>query len=275
VESDREMTTLSGTEDKRLMQIERSVQALVAARSIEEVKVIRDKAEAIRILMRQQSGCLESQNAAAELKLRAERKLGGMLKDDPELGSGKTSRLEVLGVEQHQSHRWQKEAKVPEERFEGYLTDQRESSEEITSVGLLRLAVTGTQGHVSVDRNWYTPEPYVEMAREVMGDIDLDPASDAEAQKVVKANLFYDKEDDGLKYPWHSRVWLNPPWSDPQPWLEKVISEKVDQAIVLTTNATETEWFQDFVHQVDVVCFPKGRIKSYSHDSGSQRGDPL
>jgi len=57
----------------------------------------------------------------------------------------------------------------------------------------------GTQGHVSVDRNWYTPELYIEMAREVMGGIDLDPASDEEAQKVVKAERFFDKEADGLQ----------------------------------------------------------------------------
>ena len=57
----------------------------------------------------------------------------------------------------------------------------------------------GTQGHVSIDRNWYTPETYIEMAREVMGGIDLDPASDAEAQKVVKAERFFDKEADGLQ----------------------------------------------------------------------------
>ena len=79
-----------------------------------------------------------------------------------------------------------------------------------------------------------------------MGGIDLDPASDAEAQKVVKAERFYDEEVNGLQQPWQGRIWLNPPWSDPQPWLEKLIVEKVDQAIVLTTNATETEWFQDF-----------------------------
>ena len=45
---------------------------------------------------------------------------------------------------------------------------------------------TGTQGHISKDRDWYTPEMYIEMARKVMGSIDLDPASDSVAQKPVK-----------------------------------------------------------------------------------------
>ena len=260
-------------EDKRLIQIEKSVLALSAARSIEEVKIIRDKAEAIRILMRQQSGCLESQNTAAELKLRAERKLGHLLDGtvEPHRPSELSHHGTVLpeGINRNQSSRWQREAKVSEEKFENYLNNQREKLLEITSVGLLQLAEAGTQGHVSIDRNWYTPEIYIEMAREVMGGIDLDPASDEEAQKVVKAERFYDKEADGLQQTWQGRIWLNPPWSDPQPWLKKLVAEKVDQAIVLTTNATETEWFQDMIPQAYVVSFPRGRIKCYGHDNGS------
>ncbi len=52
---------------------------------------------------------------------------------------------------------------------------------------------------------------YIKAAREVMGKIDLDPASDIEAQKVVKAKRIYDEEVDGLQQTWHGRIWLNPP----------------------------------------------------------------
>jgi len=37
------------------------------------------------------------------------------------------------------------------------------------------------------NNNWYTPARYIEAARTVLGEIDLDPASDARGQSVVQA----------------------------------------------------------------------------------------
>jgi len=62
---------------------------------------------------------------------------------------------------------------------------------------------------------WYTPAQYVELARSVLGEIDLDPASSPEAQKVVRAKKFFDKNIDGLKQNWDGRVFLNPPYEQP------------------------------------------------------------
>lgn len=53
------------------------------------MKLIRDKAEALRQYIRQQKGSLEMQNQCAEIKLRAERRAGEMLAQDIPHESGR------------------------------------------------------------------------------------------------------------------------------------------------------------------------------------------
>ena len=62
------------------------------------------------------------------------------------------------------------------------------------------------------ENEWYTPAKNIEVAREVLGEIDLDPASHAIAQQTVKATRFFTAADDGLKQLWHGRVLFNPPY---------------------------------------------------------------
>ena len=60
---------------------------------------------------------------------------------------------------------------------------------------------------------WHTPENYVEKVREVLGNIDVDPASNAVAQETVKAGLWYGEDEDGTTQEWLGRVFCNPPYS--------------------------------------------------------------
>lgn len=126
--------------------------------------------------------------------------------------------------------------------------------------------------HNSGNHEWYTPPEIIEAARAVLGVFDLDPASSAEANTVVQAERFYTIEDDGLGQSWSGRVWLNPPYSQPEivQFCEKLAAHvragDVSAAIVLVNNATETGWYRALTSVAAAVFFPAGRIKFWSRD---------
>lgn len=51
---------------------------------------------------------------------------------------------------------------------------------------------------------------------------------------------YYDPEADGLKSPWFGRVWMNPPYSQPQPWIDKWIAHNNGFCLV---PFSKSNWF--------------------------------
>lgn len=255
--------------------------ALMEAHTLAEVVEVRDQAEAIRLLVSRQRRGLEWQNRAAEIKMRAERKAGELLSEVPRDPGGRPAQnsnhdggsfqgaIDEAGIPETTARRWQKVAEVPEEEFEEYVSAHEE---EITTAGLLRKAHVS---HNSGENEWYTPPEIIEMARDVMGSIDLDPASSLKANEAVQAKAFFDADDNGLEVEWHGNVWLNPPYAQPliadfcSKLVEEFSSGRVTQACVLVNNATETTWFQGLASLASMICFPAGRIRFWSPDKDS------
>lgn len=122
------------TEDIRLARLDAGRQALAEATSIPEVKEIHDKANAIRLYFRQQRGSFEAQNSAAELKLRAERRLGELLAErKADLHPVSRERRLPDGITHIQSHRWQRAASLPEPQFEAYVADTKPTKDLLSS----------------------------------------------------------------------------------------------------------------------------------------------
>lgn len=127
--------------------------------------------------------------------------------------------------------------------------------------------------HSSLTAEHYTPRALTDMAREVMGDIDLDPASSHAANRLVDARRYYTLEAgvDGLEQQWTGRLWINPPGDStgalPRKFWGKlaasVASGRVSEFIWLAFNISQLRTLQHcrWLLEECSVCIPQDRIK--------------
>lgn len=177
------------------------------------------------------------------------------------------------------AHRWQGLAEIPTDRFLDWC--ERVEAEEIDAAlkGLLQASAAELLVQ-SLDNEWYTPAKYVDAARRVMGEIDLDPASSARANQTVQAASFYDSEDDSLNREWFGRVWLNPPYGGlAEAFVRRLVDEyqagRVAAAVALVnSHCTDAGWFQPLFGYP--LCFTDHRINfepgNGQKDTGSTHG---
>lgn len=67
----------------------------------------------------------------------------------------------------------------------------------------------------------------------------------------------------GLNREWGTSVFMNPPYSDPTPWVRKAFMESLNGKVVvgLLRGDTSTRWFHDWVLPFAKLEFVRGRIK--------------
>jgi len=262
-----------------LVQLNAIETALAKAKTIAEIKNIRNQAEAARQCFRLAEYGLEMQNDAAEVKLRAERRAGEMLREMRERGELTASSgggapchrvmvtLKDIGLTGKQSERWGLEAKVPPESFEQYIAETKAEGKEVTSAGLLRLAkrlnVMAVMGS-SKTPEWYTPQHIIDLTLELFdGTIDTDPCSNSKTEPAVPAIFLYTKQDDGLTQMWHGAVYMNPPYGSEIPrWTEALVNKyergEIREAIALLPGRIDTRWFQPLYAYL--ICHIRGRL---------------
>ena len=113
--------------------------ALLKASTFEDVLEIRDKATALQVYIKAAGEGLETQNQAAEIRLRAERRVGEMLAamelhggDRKSKSQDVTLKLDSIGITKMQSSRWQTEAKLDEDEFDEIVRECIEEKKELT-----------------------------------------------------------------------------------------------------------------------------------------------
>lgn len=234
-----------------IVRLDEARALLAQLHNVDDVKAIRDKAEAMRVYARQVHLGLEAQNHAAEIKLRAERRAGELLRemDDPRGGDRKsetaknqkshdatidrTPTLADLGISKSQSSRWQAIAALPEEQFEATIAATKESEKELTTATALRQArahITHTrrtqaaqtplpQGRyrcIVIDPPW----PMTRIERDVRPNqdalLDYPPMSLAEIAALPVGDLAH--EDGCHLYLWTTQKYLPEALSILQGW---------------------------------------------------------
>ena len=143
----RGMAAMSDSNSRELAVLSEALRQLEATSTIEEALTLRNKAEAVRVYVKSAHLSGDAANMASELKLRAERKVGGLLLgmrlhggDRKSSGHDDHLKLSDLGIDQNESKRWQLEASVPDDAFERFVESARATHAELSSAALLRLA---------------------------------------------------------------------------------------------------------------------------------------
>lgn len=150
-----------------LIRYEQARTALAECHRVDEVKDIRDKAEAMAAYARQAKD-QELIQYATEIKVRAERKCGELLSameknkgvrlagSDAGAGRGEASRLSHdetteklsdLGISRNQSSRWQSLASMTDEHFETAVATAKDTAGQVTTAFMLREAEKAKRPH--------------------------------------------------------------------------------------------------------------------------------
>jgi DNA N-6-adenine-methyltransferase Dam len=105
---------------------------------------------------------------------------------------------------------------------------------------------------------------------ERLGPFDLDPAA-ADPRPWDCAGAGYTERDDGLRLPWHGRVWLNPPFDRyvVAAWMRKLA--KHGHGTALLHARVEAEWFEPCWESASGILFMADRIHFHRPD-GSRQG---
>lgn len=141
---------------------------------------------------------------------------------------------------------------------------------------------------------WMTDPKWLQLARDWMGDIQFDPASNPVAQQYVNATFFavspdvypkiYAKYDnvinDGLDSIWCGNVWCNPPYSagNIDAFVDKALAEwsvspnnsqyPIHNMLYLVNSSTDTQWYHKLMNACDAALIVRGRIKFWKIVNG-------
>ena len=112
-----------------------------------------------------------------------------------------------------------------------------------------------------LDRNeWATPQHFFDLLSKEFGGFQRDLAA---SEDNTKCSKYYDKSTDTLKKQWKGRCWLNPPYNNIRPFLQKAYESSVENGatiVCLVPASTGTKWWWDYALKGEIRFWP-GRLQ--------------
>jgi hypothetical protein len=93
------------------------------------------------------------------------------------------------------------------------------------------------EGYEETSDDYWTP-PWLFDQLDLRFDIDV--AAPPGGIPWVPAERSFSMADDGLSQPWTGRVWMNPPYSNPTPWVDRFLEHGNGVALIPTSTGA---WF--------------------------------
>jgi hypothetical protein len=114
----------------------------------------------------------------------------------------------------------------------------------------------------------YTP-PHI---FETLGvEFDIDVAAPEGGISWLPAKQHYTEKDNALEKPWFGNVWCNPPFSNPRPFMEKLVEHGNGIALV---RISQSQWAKDLWNKADGIRLNDKTLKFVLPD-GRLQGIPV
>jgi hypothetical protein len=96
----------------------------------------------------------------------------------------------------------------------------------------------GAADVADTSNDYYTP-PWIFAAAALVFDVDVAAPIDA-SRRTCPARRYLTPAEDGLSQPWEGLVWMNPPYSNMTPWIDRFAAHRCGLALMPTLRRTRS-----------------------------------